>query len=124
MYVGRDKVISREEVVKIARLANLDLTDVEIETMRGDLDRILGFVLEWGDPTRTLLTGRSSIRGIPIGSREGPAEVQPRPWGATREGLYVSPRRFAARLASSLHMEGCLGSDWSRLRALSITSVP
>jgi aspartyl-tRNA(Asn)/glutamyl-tRNA(Gln) amidotransferase subunit C len=46
MYGGRNKVISREEVGKIARLANLDLTEVEIETMRENLDRILGFVEE------------------------------------------------------------------------------
>jgi aspartyl-tRNA(Asn)/glutamyl-tRNA(Gln) amidotransferase subunit C len=40
------RLISREEVEKIAGLANLDLSSDEIQTMRVELDRILEFVGE------------------------------------------------------------------------------
>jgi aspartyl-tRNA(Asn)/glutamyl-tRNA(Gln) amidotransferase subunit C len=36
--------ISREDVLKVAALANLDLTDAEVETYRGQLDDILTYV--------------------------------------------------------------------------------
>ena len=36
--------ISREDVLKVAALANLDLTDAEVETYRGQLDDILTYI--------------------------------------------------------------------------------
>lgn len=36
--------ISREDVLKVAALANLELTDAEVETYRGQLDDILVYV--------------------------------------------------------------------------------
>jgi aspartyl-tRNA(Asn)/glutamyl-tRNA(Gln) amidotransferase subunit C len=36
--------ISRENVLKVAALANLELTDVEVETYRGQLDDILTYI--------------------------------------------------------------------------------
>jgi aspartyl-tRNA(Asn)/glutamyl-tRNA(Gln) amidotransferase subunit C len=36
--------ISREDVLKVAALANLELTDAEVETYRGQLDDILTYV--------------------------------------------------------------------------------
>ncbi len=39
-------MIHRDAVEKIADLANLDLTEAEIETMQGELNRILDFVEE------------------------------------------------------------------------------
>jgi aspartyl-tRNA(Asn)/glutamyl-tRNA(Gln) amidotransferase subunit C len=36
--------ISREDVLKVAALANLELTDAEVETYRGQLDEILTYV--------------------------------------------------------------------------------
>ena len=36
--------ISREDVLKVAALANLELTDVEVETYRGQLDDILTYI--------------------------------------------------------------------------------
>ena len=36
--------ISREDVMKVAALANLELTDAEVETFRGQLDDILTYI--------------------------------------------------------------------------------
>ena len=36
--------ISREDVLKVAALANLELTDDEVETYRGQLDDILTYI--------------------------------------------------------------------------------
>jgi len=36
--------ISREDVLKVAVLANLELTDAEVETYRGQLDDILTYI--------------------------------------------------------------------------------
>jgi len=36
--------ISREDVLKVAALANLELTDAEVERYRGQLDEILTYV--------------------------------------------------------------------------------
>src|SRR5882672_5518391 len=36
--------ISREDVLKVAALANLELTDSEVETYRGQLDDILNYI--------------------------------------------------------------------------------
>jgi|SRR5271169_312596 len=36
--------ISREDVLKVAALANLELSDVEVDTFRGHLDDILTYV--------------------------------------------------------------------------------
>jgi len=36
--------ISREDVLKVATLANLELTDAEVETYRGQLDDILTYI--------------------------------------------------------------------------------
>jgi len=36
--------ISREDVLKVAALANLELTDAEVETFRGQLDDILTYI--------------------------------------------------------------------------------
>ena len=36
--------ISREDVLKVAALANLELTDAEVETYRGQLDDILSYI--------------------------------------------------------------------------------
>ena len=36
--------ISREDVLRVAQLAHLDLTPEEVETYRGQLDEILGYI--------------------------------------------------------------------------------
>ena len=36
--------ISKEDVLKVAALANLELTDAEVETYRGQLDDILTYI--------------------------------------------------------------------------------
>ncbi len=36
--------ITREDVLKVAALANLELTDAEVETFRGQLDDILTYI--------------------------------------------------------------------------------
>jgi aspartyl-tRNA(Asn)/glutamyl-tRNA(Gln) amidotransferase subunit C len=36
--------ISRDDVLKVATLANLELTDAEVETYRGQLDDILTYI--------------------------------------------------------------------------------
>ncbi|MGH9681782.1 MAG: Asp-tRNA(Asn)/Glu-tRNA(Gln) amidotransferase subunit GatC, partial [Candidatus Acidiferrales bacterium] len=36
--------ISREDVLKVAALANLELSDAEVETYRGQLDDILTYI--------------------------------------------------------------------------------
>jgi aspartyl-tRNA(Asn)/glutamyl-tRNA(Gln) amidotransferase subunit C len=36
--------ISRDDVLKVAALANLELTDAEVETYRGQLDDILTYI--------------------------------------------------------------------------------
>ena len=37
-------MISREEVIKLASLSRLSLTDSEIEKFQGEIDAILGYV--------------------------------------------------------------------------------
>jgi aspartyl-tRNA(Asn)/glutamyl-tRNA(Gln) amidotransferase subunit C len=42
--LDRTMKISREDVLKVAALANLELTDAEVETYRGQLDDILTYI--------------------------------------------------------------------------------
>lgn len=41
--------ISKEEVAKVASLARLELSASEVETITGQLDRILGYVAKLGE---------------------------------------------------------------------------
>jgi aspartyl-tRNA(Asn)/glutamyl-tRNA(Gln) amidotransferase subunit C len=44
IILDRAMKISREDVLKVAALANLELTDAEVETYRGQLDDILTYI--------------------------------------------------------------------------------
>jgi aspartyl-tRNA(Asn)/glutamyl-tRNA(Gln) amidotransferase subunit C len=44
LILDKQMKISREDVLKVAALANLELTDAEVETYRGQLDDILTYI--------------------------------------------------------------------------------
>jgi aspartyl-tRNA(Asn)/glutamyl-tRNA(Gln) amidotransferase subunit C len=77
--------ITREDVLKVAALANLDLTDAEVGTYRGQLDEILTYVdkLDQADtssvePMAQVLTGsdnHSALREDTVVRSEVVAEV-------------------------------------------------
>ncbi len=61
--------ISQEEVAKVAHLARLELSEQEIMTLTGQLDRILGYVAKLGEidtsvikPTTHALELRNAFR--------------------------------------------------------------
>lgn len=60
--------ITREEVLKIARLARLSLTDAEVESMTPQLDAILEYVdqLKGLDTTNVIPTVASADRATPL----------------------------------------------------------
>src|ERR1700679_3798425 len=53
--------LTREEVLKIAKLARLELTPAEVERYQGQLGRVLGYVEE----LNSLKTGDSFVRHVP-----------------------------------------------------------
>ncbi|MFZ5765895.1 MAG: Asp-tRNA(Asn)/Glu-tRNA(Gln) amidotransferase subunit GatC [Thermodesulfobacteriota bacterium] len=62
-------IISQEEVAKVAHLARLELSEQEIMTLTGQLDRILGYVAKLGEidtnaikPTTHALELRNAFR--------------------------------------------------------------
>lgn len=62
-------MLSREEVLKIAELAKIELGEAEIEKFRKDLSAILDFVGELGEVTGDFAVG-SQIMGLERVERE------------------------------------------------------
>ena len=63
--------ISREDVLKVAALANLELTDAEVETYRGQLDDILTYIdklnevdLSAVEPMAQVLTAAAAVPAL------------------------------------------------------------
>ncbi len=92
------KELSREEVLKIARLARLELEDKEIETLRRELGAILGYVARLGeagadnlDPTFQTLAKPTPMRedepDEPLGA-DGVLANAPR----KKDGFFVVPK--------------------------------
>jgi aspartyl-tRNA(Asn)/glutamyl-tRNA(Gln) amidotransferase subunit C len=61
--------ISRDDVLKVAALANLELTDAEVETYRGQLDDILTYIDKLNEiDTSTIEPMTQVLRASPDGS--------------------------------------------------------
>jgi len=63
--------ISREDVLKVAALANLELTEAEVETYRGQLDDILTYIdklnevdLSAVEPMAQVLTDTAAVSAL------------------------------------------------------------
>ena len=63
--------ISREDVLKVAALANLELTEAEVETYRGQLDDILTYIDKLGEvdlsnvePMAQVLTAAAAVPAL------------------------------------------------------------
>jgi aspartyl-tRNA(Asn)/glutamyl-tRNA(Gln) amidotransferase subunit C len=58
--------ISREDVLKVAALANLELTEAEVETYRGQLDDILTYIDKLNEIDTSLVEPMAQIvAGLP-----------------------------------------------------------
>jgi aspartyl-tRNA(Asn)/glutamyl-tRNA(Gln) amidotransferase subunit C len=79
--------ISREDVVYVARLANLDLSETELERMQQDLGAVLAYAarLESLDTEGVDLTGSGDAPGTPL------REDEPEPWLDAVEALRPAP---------------------------------
>ncbi|MEB2313789.1 MAG: Asp-tRNA(Asn)/Glu-tRNA(Gln) amidotransferase subunit GatC [Sorangiineae bacterium] len=60
--------LTREEVLRAARLARLELTEPEIARFIGELDRIVAYVGELAalDATSSALTARAAVDDAPL----------------------------------------------------------
>lgn len=56
--------LTREDVLKLARLARLDLTDDEVEAFRKELSDILGYVAQLDDADVEGLEPTSQVTGL------------------------------------------------------------
>ena len=68
MYIMAD--LTRDDVLKLARLARLELSDDEIETFRNELDEILGYVEQLDAVDVTGLEPTSQVTGLVNVARE------------------------------------------------------
>lgn len=66
--------LTREDVLKLARLARLDLTDEEVEAFRKEMSDILGFVAQLDNAEVDGLEPTSQVTGLKNVTRED--EVQ------------------------------------------------
>ncbi|HEX8762262.1 MAG TPA: Asp-tRNA(Asn)/Glu-tRNA(Gln) amidotransferase subunit GatC [Candidatus Saccharimonadales bacterium] len=62
--------LSREDVLKLARLARLDLTDEEVEVYRKELSQVLDYVAQLDDVDVTGLEPTSQVTGLKNVMRE------------------------------------------------------
>jgi aspartyl-tRNA(Asn)/glutamyl-tRNA(Gln) amidotransferase subunit C len=81
--------ISRQDVLHIAKLARLELTEAEIEHMQRDLGSILGYVelLKELDTTRVSPTAHVAVEYAPLRADELEASLP------TERALEEAPRR-------------------------------
>ena len=56
--------LTREDVLKLARLARLDLSDEEVEAFRKEMSDILGYVAQLDDADVTGLEPTSQVTGL------------------------------------------------------------
>ncbi len=95
-------MLSREEVLKIAELAKIELKDDEVEKFRKDLSAILDFVGELkkaGGPSTSLEASGKGLEGIEREDKErglleevGQPLIKQAP--ETRDGFVVVPEVF------------------------------
>ncbi|HEX9153352.1 MAG TPA: Asp-tRNA(Asn)/Glu-tRNA(Gln) amidotransferase subunit GatC [Candidatus Saccharimonadales bacterium] len=62
--------LTREDVLKLARLARLDLTDEEVEAFRKEMSDILKYVAQLNDADITGLEATSQVTGLKNVMRE------------------------------------------------------
>ena len=75
--------ISREDVLRVAELAYLDLSEAELETYRAQLDEILEYIGKLNE----LDTVECGADGAGVGGRpDGGRDFEGRPGGAVRCG--------------------------------------
>ena len=90
--------VSREEVEKIARLAELRIEDDAVDPLAGQLSRILEYVarlseVPGGETLRPFVAGPDAIRLRPDEVRPWPLAVPPAKVApAFREGFFAVPR--------------------------------
>ena len=75
--------ISKDEVVHLASLSNISLTDDEVASMQGDLENILNYVSQLSTLDTTGVEPTYQVNGLENVDR--PDEVID--YGVTREGL-------------------------------------
>lgn len=90
--------ISRDEVARLAKLARLALTDVEIDSFAGQLDAILGYVGQiqavdasgvkpTGNPLRDVNVTRDDVVAASLTQQQALAQAP-----AADEGRFVVPQ--------------------------------
>lgn len=93
--------LSREDVLRIAELARLELTADEIDLFTRQLVSILDYVEQVRDLDTTGVAPTSHVINRPMDRRDEPADTLPRqealanaPDAATEAGLFKVPRVF------------------------------
>ena len=93
--------LSREEVLRIAALARLELTPEEVELFAGQLAAILDYVAQIRDLDTSGVPPTSHVLNQPIDRDDQPVESLPRdaalanaPEAARQAGLFKVPRVF------------------------------
>ena len=93
--------VSREEVLRVARLAELDVDDEALPALTEQMSRILDYVAQLaqvpaGESTRPFLAGPDAIRPRPDEVKPWPLAFGPRDLApAFKDGFFVVPRLSA-----------------------------
>lgn len=82
--------LSRDDVLKLARLARLALTDEEIDEFRSEMEKVLDYVAMLQDVDVSGLQPTTQVTGLTNVMRDD----QVKDYGVSREGLLaIVPRR-------------------------------
>ncbi len=82
--------ITREEVLRVAELAYLELAESEVETMRRQLDSILTYIEKLNELDTSKVEPLAQV-GVPYGEAAALREDQPVPCDLTQEALAGAP---------------------------------
>jgi aspartyl-tRNA(Asn)/glutamyl-tRNA(Gln) amidotransferase subunit C len=90
--------VSRDEVMHIARLAEMEVDEATLPTLADELSRILEYVAQLGaaaggEQTRPFIAGPDTVRFRPDEVRPQPLAVKPADFApAFKDGFFVVPR--------------------------------
>ena len=90
--------VTREEVLRIAQLAELDVDDESVPALTREMSGILDYVAQLGqqaggEPVRPFLAGPDAVRARPDEVRPWPLAFPPQEMAPVfRDGFFVVPR--------------------------------
>jgi len=88
--------INKEDVLRVAELAHLELSETEVETYRAQLDSILSYIGKLNEldtaQVEPMSGGRPSVGGVPVGGAADTLRADTeRPCDVIAEVMKVAP---------------------------------